>query len=366
MKRTFVVIAVLMLGSLALAQEQEKPAVDIVFCIDCSGSMQDVIDTAKQKVWAIVNETARLRPAPNLRIGLIGYGNANGPFRTYELSDDLDTVYKNLMTFDDKLGGDEYVGVAIKQATDDLKWAAGDKALRIIYVVGNETARQGPVDYTVSAPAAIAKGIVVNTIYCGKYDYESAPPTWREIARLADGQYMEIAGSGGLVVVNTPLDEELIKLNEKLNATYLAYGKQAAEGAANQVAQDTGAMRLSSAALADRVVAKGGAMYRNARWDLVDASREVDFDITTIKDEELPEEVRKLEPDKRAEYIQVKAKERAEVQAQIKELSEKRDQLVKEEIRKQGLAADQSLDTAVKQSIAEQARKQGFEFEPTK
>src|SRR5690349_259986 len=70
----------------------DTPVVDIVFCIDCSGSMGPVIDTAKQKVWAIVNEVAKIKPTPILRIGMYGYGNGNGPFRKFELSDDLDTV----------------------------------------------------------------------------------------------------------------------------------------------------------------------------------------------------------------------------------------------------------------------------------
>ena len=65
-----------------------KAHIDVVFAIDCSGSMGPVIETAKKKVWTIVNEIARAKPSPVLRIGLIGYGNAN---RTFPLSDDLDT-----------------------------------------------------------------------------------------------------------------------------------------------------------------------------------------------------------------------------------------------------------------------------------
>src|SRR5688500_8491485 len=65
----------------AVKPAEDKPRIDVVFCIDCSGSMGGVIETAKQKVWAIVNETARAKPSPELRIGLIGYGNANGPFQ---------------------------------------------------------------------------------------------------------------------------------------------------------------------------------------------------------------------------------------------------------------------------------------------
>ena len=78
------------LAMAAPAAGEEKPKIDIVFCIDCSGSMGPVIETAKQKVWAIVNEVARAKPSPELRIGIIGYGNAMGPFRQYGLSSDLD------------------------------------------------------------------------------------------------------------------------------------------------------------------------------------------------------------------------------------------------------------------------------------
>src|SRR5258708_3541683 len=53
------------------AVSSEKPHIDVVFCLDCSGSMGPVIETAKQKVWSIVNEIARAKPSPILRIGLL-------------------------------------------------------------------------------------------------------------------------------------------------------------------------------------------------------------------------------------------------------------------------------------------------------
>src|SRR5438874_4936633 len=89
----------------------DKPRIDIVFCIDCSGSMRPVIETSKQKVWAIVNEIAKARPSPVLRIGLLGYGNALQPLRFTQLTEDLDAVYKDLMTYtDDAALGQEFVG----------------------------------------------------------------------------------------------------------------------------------------------------------------------------------------------------------------------------------------------------------------
>jgi hypothetical protein len=327
--------------------------------------MGGVIETAKQKVWAIVNEIARAKPQPVLRIGLYGYGNGSGPFRKFDLTDDLDEVYKNLMTFKDEGWGEEYVGLVVKRATDEMNWSAGRLVLKVIYVVGNETARQGPtdVDYTKTAPAAIARDIVINAIYCGDTDYQSATPTWRELARLADGQYMEIAGSGGAVVIATPFDDQLAALNVKLNATYMGYGARAGAGAENQRAQDANAAGYSSAVLADRVIAKTAVQYCNSGWDLVDASKQDDFDLSKFKEDELPEELRKLDPDKRLACIQEKARLREAVQKEIQDLAAKRDQFVQTEISKQGLDSDKAFDVAVRKCLVEQAERKGFEFE---
>ena len=68
----------LMVAGSAFAQDQ-APAqnkVDVVFCVDRSGSMDRVIETAKRKIWTIVNEVAQQKPTPILRIGLIGYASA--------------------------------------------------------------------------------------------------------------------------------------------------------------------------------------------------------------------------------------------------------------------------------------------------
>ena len=347
----------------------EKPRIDVVFCIDCSGSMGPVIETAKQKVWAIVNEVARAKPSPELRIGLIGYGNGNGPFRVFPLTNDLDEVYKNLLTFKDEGWGDEYVGLAIHNATKDMKWAEGKRIHKVIYVVGNETARQGPAefDYSKTAPAAIAKGIMVNAIYCGDVDYQTATPTWKELARLADGAYMEIAGKGGAVVVNTPFDKELSDLSTKLNTTYVGYGRQAQEKLAVQSANDVRSSSFGGASAADRAAAKSTAQYDNATWDLVDAQRKnKDFDVDKIPADQLPEEMKKLSVEQRKEYIAAKGKERDAIAKQIQELAGKRDAFIKEEISKKGLDTNKAFDEAVKRSINEQAGKRGFDFEEKK
>jgi len=361
--------SLLILSSASVAADApapDKPRIDIVFCIDCSGSMGPVIETAKQKVWAIVNQVARAKPAPELRIGLIGYGNATGPFRTFPLTSDLDEVYKNLLPFDEHLGGDEFVGLAIHKATTEMKWADGKQVMKVIYVVGNETAHQGPAefDYTKTAPAAIARGIMVNAIYCGDYDYATAHDTWKEFARLADGAYMEIAGQGGAVTVATPFDKELTELSTKLNTTYIGYGEQRREKLALQAANDRTSVRYSLSSAADRAGAKASSQYDNGSWDLVDASkRSKDFDVKKLKETELPEVMQKMTPEQRVAFVATKSKERDEIAGQIKTISTKRDAYIKAEVEKKGLDTNKSFDESVRKSITEQAAKKGFEFD---
>lgn len=344
----------------------EQPHVDVVFCIDRSGSMAGVIETAKKKVWSIVNEVAKAKPSPILRIGLIGYGDGEHIIHELALTTDLDEVYKHLTTYrDDSPSGAEFVGHAIHLAAERMQWSTGKQTLKIIYVVGNETARQGPadLDYAKTAPAAIARGIMVNAIYCGEGD-APVTATWRELARLADGQYMEIAGDGGAVVVATPFDAELAELNGKLNGTYVAFGARGEAGAANQVAQDGNAAALAPAVLADRVASKAARQYSNSAWDLVDASKKEGFDLKNVKDEDLPAEVRKLDLAGRQAFIEKKSEERAEIQESINDLAVKRDKFVQEETTKASATAPaDSFDAAVRASLRKQAETKGFKFE---
>lgn len=391
--------------------------IDVVFAIDCSGSMGPVIETAKKKVWTIVNEIAKAKPSPVLRIGLIGYGDGAQTFRSFPLSDDLDTVYGNLMTFKDEGWGSEYVGLTLHKAITEMKWSETAKIdLKVIYVLGNETARQGPdeFDYSKTAPQAAAKNIFINAIYCnanvgqsrnallnnpannqvnnpvtkpsaGKGKSNVAPQqqgaqqqmsnvpirpeldgetaTWMEMASLGKGKFLEIAGDGGAITLPTPYDEEMIKLNSALNDTYIPYGAAGERGFANQKMQDSNAATVGGAAnMASRSQAKGSGLYNNRSWDLVDASRENDFDWAKVKDDELPANLKGKSLAERKKYVEQNATKRAALQAQLGALGRKRDEYLAIEIKKQNLDTGNAIDDAVRRSVTEQGKTRGFTF----
>ncbi len=351
-------------GSALGAGEDGRPQVDVVFCIDRSGSMSGVIETAKQKVWGIVNDIARSKPAPALRIGLIGYGSADREAKFFPLTDDLDKVYENLVTFRVDMGGDEWVGWVVKKAVEEMSWGAGKEALRIIFVVGNETAAQGRKEilYTKTVPKAIEKDITVNAIYCGRPNPDEAR-TWTEVARLADGLYTTIDLSGGAITIETPMDKVLVELNGRLNATYLPFGKEGETGRMNQLRQDENSSRYGGDSnMASRAGAKSWAGYR-CRWDLVDASKERDFDLSKIKGEDLPEAMRPMNLEERRAYILEKGRERESIQQEIRDRSLERQKHIDGEVKRRGLTQDAAFDEAVRRAIRGQAGRRGFTFE---
>src|SRR5262249_30571640 len=81
------------------AKKAEKPQVEVVFCLDTTGSMQGLIDAAKAKIWSICNQIAGGQPTPDLKIGLVAYRDRGDEYITkiFDLTDNLDAMYGNLM-----------------------------------------------------------------------------------------------------------------------------------------------------------------------------------------------------------------------------------------------------------------------------
>jgi hypothetical protein len=342
--------------------------IDMAICLDTSNSMDGLIESAKQKLWAIVNELATATPKPVLRVALYQYGN-NGLHsetgwvqKVSDLTDDLDGIYGKLFALRTN-GGDEYVARVTRAAIGDLDWRRDGRPLKIIVVAGNEPATQDP-QYKLEdiCRAAAEKGITINTIFCGN-ESEGATTGWADAARWTDGKYAAINADKGTVVINTPYDKKLAELSSELNKTYLAYGAAGKEAAANQTAQDKNAAVASAPAAAQRAVAKSSALYRNERWDLCDACQQKDFDLAKVPDADLPAEMRGMTLEQKKAYVAKQQQSRCDLQKQIGELNTKRDEAVKQELAKKGLNESTAFDAVLRGAVREQAEKNGFQFE---
>ncbi|MCB9899271.1 MAG: VWA domain-containing protein, partial [Planctomycetes bacterium] len=357
------------LGPFALAPESRRapPPVDLALCLDTSGSMDGLIDAAKSRLWALVNDLATAEPLPDLRVALLTYGNdghdaENGWVRVdVELTRDLDLVSQQLFALTTN-GGTEFVGRVVHRATEQLLWSDDPSALRLLVVAGNEGADQDTlVTAEDAARAAIARGIQVDAIYCGSPSDVEAPG-WNEVARLADGTFACIDQDDRRPLIATPFDDELAELSRQLNATYVPWGGAGADGMSNQAAQDANASTMGPAAAAERASTKAGALYRCA-WDLLDALDAGSVALDALDPAELPQEFAGLDADDLAARIETLRDERGELQRTIGEVSRRREAFLADERSKRaGEDGDAGFDAALRDALRAQAAAKGLRF----
>ncbi len=350
-------------------QQEETVKIQVALLLDTSNSMDGLITQAKSQLWKVVNELATAKhqgQMPQLEIALYHYGNdrlnAKGGHieKISDFTTDLDLVSEKLFALTTN-GGEEYCGWVIREATDDLKWSKSPNDLKMIFIAGNEPFNQGKVSFANSCKEAIKKGIIINTIFCGDFN-EGVNTEWKKGADLADGSYMSINQNEMTAYVPSPFDDEILKLNTSLNNTYIYYGAAGSSAKARQETQDINAASVSEEVALQRVKSKSGAMYKNSTWDLVDGFKTDKEALKNMKDEDLPDTLKKMTKDEREKYVEAKSKERDEIQAKIKDLNDKRDKYVAEERKKMAVTNKNSLDEAMINSLKTKATEKNFEF----
>lgn len=342
--------------------------VDVVIALDVSGSMSGLIASAKQRLWDIVNELGRAQPQPQLRISIVSYGNpeygADTGFVRIDLpfTSDLDAVNQTLFGFSTN-GGDEYVARVVSTSVSQLAWSTEQGALRILFVAGNEAATQDPlISVRQATQLANARGIVVNTIYCGNAN-DSLAAGWREVASMTNGLYASIdQNSAAVANIATPMDEKLNALNQALNDTYIAYGEAGERYRENQLDQDRNAGAMSSSAAASRVVTKAGKLYDSSKWDLVDAVNSGKA-LEEIEVENLPAPMQAMDNEEREAFVKEQAGKREALQAKIRELGNDRRAFIENERKKQAGSAPKGLDEVIQKGLKSLAEAKGFTFE---
>jgi hypothetical protein len=340
--------------------------VDLVIALDTSGSMDGLIDSARQKLWDAVNLLATAKPQPLVRVGLISYGNdgysaESGWVRMdSNLTTDLDGLYSKLFALRTN-GGTEYVARAVHTAVSQMQWDKDPDALKIIFVAGNEPATQDPeIPIGRAMEEATKKGIHVNAIYCG-VDANTEAAGWRQVASLGAGKYAAI-NQDHLAVIATPMDGELARLSTELNNTYVAFGAMGGAMADNQKEQDKNAASLNVQAAATRAVSKSSGVYHADSWDLVDAIKDGKKDLSQMAPADLPAPMKAMSSDERKVFIEGKAHERAKLQGQINQLNAKREEFLKAEKKKHGAGGEKGFDDAFNQTIQTEAESSGFKF----
>jgi Mg-chelatase subunit ChlD len=346
---------------------------EMVFVLDTTGSMGGLLEGAKQRIWGIVNEVMQSASHPSVRVGLVAYRDRGDEYVTkvLPLTNDLDQVYSTLMSYRAEGGGDtpENVRRALADGVHNAGWSPRTQGIaQIIFLVGDapphEDYQDEPSTATTTAEAVKA-GMIVNTIQCGSVP--GTQPVWQAIAQNGEGQYFAIAQDGGVQAIATPYDKEMSELGAKIGSTYMAYGggggsagvRYRADARAKQEMTETVVVTSAPAgAAADRAVNK--ALNSEAyAGDLLTSLENGSVKLNTVKDEDLPDDLRKLEPAARQKEIEKRLAERKRLRDDILRLSKQRDEFIAAARKKQSGRLG-GFDSAVAGALREQLNRKGI------
>ncbi|MDB5322744.1 MAG: von Willebrand factor, type [Phycisphaerales bacterium] len=365
--------------------EAKKPQVEVCFVLDTTGSMSGLIEGAKAKIWTIANQIVKQKPSPDVKIALIAYRDRGDAYVTqrFDLTADIDTVFKNLTAFHADGGGDEpeSVNQALDEAVNKITWSPDRAVLKVIFLVGDAPPHMdyaGEKQYPAICKEAIKKDLLINTVQCGTI--ANTTPIWKEIAKSSEGEYAAIAQGGNMALVEAPQDKEIAKLNTELGKTLIPVALKGAKwddvnadvrskqalgeaAPATVVAERAVYLRSVMATTHPSGGAVSGGMFADGirvstgEGELLDQINAGAVKLADLKDEQLPPDMRKMNPTERAAYVETRQKERQAIQGKITELNKARMDYLEAEKKKQMAASPKadSFDATVNTILIKQA-----------
>ena len=184
-----------------------REGLELVVCLDQTGSMEDVIGAAKAGIVDLIRRMRRL--APKFRVGLVTYDDA--AYARFALLSDEAYVEREFRKIGAGGGGDMEEGVdkAIATALRQEKMAWSRAAVRVVVVVGDAPPHDGDVEPLLRAidrarqddryevPVRID---TVSTCDSGDTDRDGYVPHFRDIARHGGGTGVLLGGTRNLVM----------------------------------------------------------------------------------------------------------------------------------------------------------------------
>jgi hypothetical protein len=296
-------------------------------------------------------------------MGLVAFRDKGDAYVTkvFDLSENLDNTYKDLLSLRAEGGGDgpEHVIAGLDAAVESIAWSTDPKTFKVVYLVGDAPPHENyPEAPTLAAvmQKAVRRGLIVNSVQCGT-DGETTV-AFNHIARLGEGRLLPVPQDGGMIAVATPFDDRMATLSAKLEGTGLAYGGRKADAMREMSLASAVRGMASAPAAAERAEYKARAGFAGAS-DLAAAVEENRVALKDVKEDELPDALRGMPADKREARLQEITAERKKLKKEMDGLAGERASWLKNQ---PGAKRADSFDTRLVDALKVQAAKKGIVY----
>ncbi len=265
---------------------QQQRQVDVVVCMDLSGSTNGLVENFRDKMWDVINQWQMFTPKPVVRIGIIGFSrysfsDGSGYVKVIsDLTDDYDKLSGELFKIKPYVeSGVQFVGAALGSGIHEMTWSTRPGAVKMMYVMGNGMVNLGNYDLHKLYEEAKEQNIIVNTVYCVKslkQLRQKELPGWQQIAANTGGECFEITIDKRMPLIRTQVDQTLLaSINDSINTTFIPYGKTGMERLKAMLETDDNASTTYS-----------GYFYSRLRYKLSEhyAAKRLTWDVVTYKE----------------------------------------------------------------------------------
>lgn len=243
-------------------ERPRRPHMDLAFCIDTTGSMQQEINLVKEKVRSLVAKLCSGKPSPVVRVGLVAYRDNTDDYVTkvYDFTDDIDQFVKDISELEASGGGDapEAVSTAIKTAVKELSWDESKKTAKLLFLIGDAGPHpeEREDDWSSECKKAISRGIQINTIGCDGlegFPEDRGTGFFKKVAKLTDGNFELLAY------------KHVVTKSDGTTSTFIRSGGAAYEVSSTASSEwKKGAKALTAAGKAKYVSAPAAGSYRGS------------------------------------------------------------------------------------------------------
>lgn len=354
-----------LLASTGTNLDVQTKKVEMVFCLDATGSMGGLIGTAKEKIWAIVSEVVQDTVATDVKLGMVFYRDKTDDFVTkrIKLTDDIDAVYDELLSMSAFGGGDspESVNQGLYEAITMNDWSSSQDVYKTIFVVGDCPPHMdyNEVRYTESCKMAQEKGIIINTIKLGS-SCRDAISHFKAMASCSGGEFLQLSQNAKDVVISTPYDIKIKEVSREIDESKVYYGSKK-EQSYNNSRKETSLKlydKSSESSTSERAkynTSKSGKKNWMGDKEMVSAFKNGELNLEELSEDELPVEYASKTKEEILMELENKVNERDKRVKELKELTEKRNVYIKTEKEKMG--EKESFSKQVNEIVKAQRKK---------
>lgn len=305
-----------------------RTKLEVVFCIDMSGSTNGVVEDFRNNYWQLI-KNINASTNGSVRVGMIGYGRPSfGATSSYikifsDLTEDFEALSFSINQLKINIEkGDQFIPSVIYTAALGLNWNEDQETKKLIFLIGNGKVQTGKFDFRKACDMAKEKNIVVYPVNCLQ---KTVAPVdlalWKSIATQTGGEFESVSVSATERVYSiSGINADVAEFNQKLSSTFVYYGGDGLKRFKMMNQTDTFCMRVSPREFYARCNMKLlDNYYKNAcSWDLVSQAKISQPDFNTINRKFLPDSLQNLDAKKLASIINAKSQERNYILVQLK------------------------------------------------